>query len=223
MVAEIGAGLDDWQHLTFKPVTRTEAKTIAVAEIEKNGGQHELPDHDLHLWEAKMPGGTACRYLRLAPAPDRTAEVELWRDGKPVKIPAASRATALFAPYGKAKAALAWQAEVSIPSHPAPNSYLCVALHGEHGNNGAFAALRVDGQWIGAPQRAVSYPAVAFEHPPRNKSANYTYFFPVTEPMRGRTLEVVVLGLDGCDPALKPEVWTTTYPHPYASVEMTLE
>jgi hypothetical protein len=194
-----------------------------VAEITKDGGQHELHDHHLRVWEAKVPGGMTCRYLRLAPAPDRTTEVELWRQGKRLEIPASSRATALFAPYDKARAKLAWQAKISLPAQPAPNSHLCVALNGEHGKNGAYAALRMDGQWIGAPQRAVSYPAVAFEYPPASPSSNFTYFFPITPQMHGRSLEVVVLGLAGCDPALKPEVWTTTYPHPYESLEMVLE
>ncbi|MBE7499539.1 MAG: hypothetical protein HS113_04375 [Verrucomicrobiales bacterium] len=223
MPAEIGTTLDKWHPVVFKPVEPATCQRIAVAEITKNGGQHELHDHDLRHWEAKVPEGTACRYLRLAPAPDRTAEVGLWRKGKQLEIPATSRATALFAPYDKARAELAWQAKVSLPSHPAPNSYLCVALNGEHGRSGAYAALRMDGQWIGAPQRAVSYPAVVFEYPPRSPSSNFTYFFPVTQEMHGRNIEVVVLGLEGCDPALKPEVWTTTYPHPYESLEMVLE
>ena len=140
-----------------------------------------------------------------------------------MEIPASSRATALFAPYDKARAKLAWQAKISLPAQPAPNSHLCVALNGEHGKNGAYAALRMDGQWIGAPQRAVSYPAVAFEYPPAGPSSNFTYFFPITPQMHGRSLEVVVQGLAGCDTALMPEVWTTTYPHPYESLEMVLE
>jgi hypothetical protein len=223
MTAGIGTAFNVWHPVVFKPVESAANKMIAVAEITKNGGQHELRDHHLHVWEAKVPDGMACRYLRLAPAPDRTAEVEVWRKGEQLEVPAASRATALFAPYDKARAERAWQGKVSLPSHPAPNSYLCVALNGEHGKNGAYAALRMEGQWIGAPQRAVSYPAVAFEYPPASPSSNFTYFFPITPQMHGRKLEVVVLGLAGCAPALRPEVWTTTYPHPYNSLEMVLE
>ena len=223
MKAEIGTAFNGWHPVVFKPVEPATHKRIAVAEITKNGGEHELHDHHLHVWEAKVPAGMDCRYLRLAPAPDRTAEVEVWKNGAQLETPATSRATALFAPYDKARAERAWQAKISIPFQPSPNSHLCVALNGEHGKNGAYAALRMDGQWIGAPQRAVSYPAVAFEYPPASPSSNFTYFFPITPQMHGRSIEVVVLGLAGCAPALRPEVWTTTYPHPYESLEMILE
>jgi hypothetical protein len=223
MTAGIGTTIDRWHPVVFKPVKPATHQKIAVADITKDGGHHEFNDHHLHVWEAKVPAATAFRYLRLAPAPDRTTEVELWKQGEQLEVPVSSRATALFAPYDKARAELAWQAKISLPAQPAPNSYLCVALNGEHGKNGAYAALRMDGKWIGAPQRAVSYPAVAFEFPPRSPSSNFTYFFPITKEMHGRNIEVVVLGLKGCAPTLKPEVWTTTYPHPYESVEMVLE
>jgi hypothetical protein len=223
MTAGIGTTIDRWHPVVFKPVKPATHQKIAVADITKDGGHHEFNDHHLHVWEAKVPAATAFRYLRLAPAPDRTTEVELWKQGEQLEVPVSSRATALFAPYDKARAELAWQAKISLPAQPAPNSYLCVALNGEHGKNGAYAALRMDGKWIGAPQRAVSYPAVALEFPPRSPSSNFTCFFPITKEMHGRNIEVVVLGLKGCAPTLKPEVWTTTYPHPYESVEMVLE
>jgi hypothetical protein len=47
--------------------------------------------------------------------------------------------------------------------------------------------------------------------------------FQTRSQMHGRSIEVVVLGLAGCAPALQPEVWTTTYPNPYKSLEMVLE
>jgi hypothetical protein len=223
MSAEIGSTFDKWKPIIFQPIAHGTNKKIPVAEITKNGGEHKFHDHHLHVWEAKVPHGIVGRYLRLAPAPDRTAEVELWENGKPLKIPGTPRATMLFAPYEKARAALAWQSNISLPVHPAPNSRLCVALNGEHGKNGAYAALRIDGKWIGAPQRAVSYPAVAFEYPPLSQSSNFTYFFPITTEMHGKNIEVVVLGLEGCAATLRPEVWTTTYPQPYQSLELLLE
>jgi hypothetical protein len=159
----------------------------------------------------------------MTPAPQRTAAFEVLVGGVPVNLDVTPRATVLFAPHNKAPAELAWQARVAIPDNPAPNSTLCVALNGEHGREGAFAGLRLDGQWMGAAQRAVSFPAVVFEYGPATRSSNYTYFFPVTEAMRGRSLDVVVLGLAGCSAQLKPEAWITAYPNPYSSVDMVLE
>ena len=80
--------------------------------------------------------------------------------------------------------------------------------------------------WIennGGKQRAVSFPAVVFEYGPSKRAANNTCFFPITPEMRGKTMDVVVLGRVDCKPELKPEVWTTVYPNPYTSVEVLLD
>jgi len=69
----------------------------------------------------------------------------------------------------------------------------------------------------------VSFPAVVFEYGPSNRNANYTYFFPIAPEMRGKKLDGVVLGQAGCKPDLEAEVWTTVYPNPYTSVEVTFE
>jgi hypothetical protein len=150
-------------------------------------------------------------------------EVEIIKNGVRVEPAAARHATVLFSPYEKAKSQHAWQATVSIAPNPAPRSYLCVAINGEHGSNGACAALRNGATWVGATQRAVSFPAVVFEYGPSRRTANNTYFFPVTPEMQGKKLDVVVLGQADCGPEVKPEVWTTVYPNPYTSVELLLD
>jgi len=40
--------------------------------------------------------------------------------------------------------------------------------------------------------------------------------------MKGRRLEVVLLGQECCRPDIRPEVWTTTYPHPYQAIDLEL-
>ena len=223
MAAGIGTAFDVWHPVVFKPVEPAANKMIAVAEITKNGGQHELHDHHLHVWEAKVPNGMACRYLRLAPAPDRTAEVEVWRKGEHWKSRPRPAPPRCSLPTTRPRPNSPGRRKVSLPSHPAPNSHLCVALNGEHGKNGAYAALRMDGSVDRCPAAGGILPGGRLRVPPRIRSSNFTYFFPITPRMHGRSIEVVVLGLAGCDPALKPEVWTTTYPHPYESLEMVLE
>jgi hypothetical protein len=224
MSAEISNNLKAWQPIVFERTSSERRKQVKVAQIENNGGKHEYAGLDLLSWEADVPSDASFRYLRLAPAPQRTAEVEIFENGARKQIGETGRhATVLFAAYEQAKAELAWQASVSIAPNPAAGSYLCVALNGEHGANGAFAALRCGDSWIGATQRAVSFPAVVFEYGPSNRTANYTYFFPITREMRGKDLDIVVLGQAGCKPELEAEAWTTVYPNPYTSVEVTLE
>jgi len=44
----------------------------------------------------------------------------------------------------------------------------------------------------------------------------------VTEEMIGKTIEVVVLGLNREIPDLQPEVWITSYPIPFEKKELVL-
>jgi hypothetical protein len=66
----------------------------------------------------------------------------------------------------------------------------------------------------------------------RKTDRNTTYLIPVTEEMIGKRLEAVVLKLGSrkwsWSPVeaekvdLKPQVWITAYPNPYATVDITL-
>ena len=95
-------------------------------------------------------------------------------------------------------------------------------LAGKHGREGAFAALRVDGQWIGAPDRAVSFPTNVWEFRVEPKDSNDTYYIPVTPDMAGRSIDVVVLGLNKDMLDFKPEAWITAYPIPFEQKELVL-
>ncbi len=222
--AEVSADLKAWRPITFKLRSNCEPEQVKVAHIERNGGRHHYVDYNLLRWDAKVPEDTNWRYLRMAPAPQRTAEVELMCNGRRVQPDTDSKwhATTLFAPYEKARTKRAWEAKISIASNSAPDSYLCVAVNGKHGRDGVFAALRLDDKYIGATQRAVSFPAVVFENGPRNLNGNYTFYFPITSEMRGGTMDVVLLGQEECAPDIRPQVWTTTYPNPYTAVELEL-
>lgn len=173
-------------------------------------------------WTARIKDHAAFRYLRLEKAPARTSRIELFKSGNAV-APDRWHATNLFAPYDKAPAKKAWEATVKIPENPAPGSYLCVAIEGDHGKNGAFAGLRCDDGWIGSSQRAPSFPAVVFEFGPRITNKDNTYFFPITKGMLGEEVDAVVLGQEICDNKVEPKIWITTYPNPWSSVDLILE
>jgi hypothetical protein len=97
-----------------------------------------------------------------------------------------------------------------------------VALNGTHGDEGAYAALRVDGRPVGAPDRAVSFPSNTWEYYNVEKDGNYTYYFPLPESMAGKTIDVIVLILQGGKNSLKPEAWITASPAPWEKRELVL-
>jgi len=104
----------------------------------------------------------------------------------------------------------------------AENSYLAVAINGEHGVEGAYAALKINGEYVGAPSRAVSFPANPWENVTSKTGSNYTYFFPLTRDMINKPIEVFVLGYDADYPELESQVWITSYPIPYSEKIMTI-
>ncbi|CDD90703.1 putative uncharacterized protein [Tannerella sp. CAG:51] len=175
---------------------------------------------DLKTWESilfladttmNLKIGKEMRYLKLNPFPEAIAEVEVYAGGK--KLNSENfRASNLFA--DAVKCAGAWNGNFSLRQVP-KGSYLCVAINGRHGIEGAYATLKVDGRYIGAASRAVSYPANPWENATVLSDSNYTYFFPLDKSMEGKQIEVFVLGYESDKLNLKPEVWITAYPIPY--------
>ncbi|WP_146600588.1 discoidin domain-containing protein [Novipirellula aureliae] len=219
--AEVSKDLTSWKPVTFKR-TAVQEGNIKVADIQKNGGSSSLFDADVYTWELQSDRAQPFRYLRIFDAPQRVAEFAAWANNK--QLDASDwHATNLFAPFDAARPVAAWQAAAEIEDNTAEGSYLCVALDGKHGINKAFAALRVDGEWIGASQRAPSFPCVAWEYPARSQASNDTHYFPVTDAMRGKKIEIVVLGLTGGETNIKPHAWITSYYPPRESITLRLE
>ena len=105
----------------------------------------------------------------------------------------------------------------------APGSYLCIALNGTHGTEGAYAAAVIDGHLRGAPDRARSYPSNTWEYVNSRTDKNYTYYIPLDEKDTGKSIEVYVLGFDEKHLDFDPEVRITANPVPYRKVKLTLE
>jgi len=150
------------------------------------------------------------RYLRIAGAPRRIAEVEGYLNDKQADR-TKWRASNLFESYRNNPAENAWKFDFTL-QELAPNSYLSVALNGEHGNEGAYAALKIEDQYIGAPDRAVSFPSNTWEYFNVESESNYTYYFPMLPEYIGKKIEVVILGLKSGKAEFKPEVWLSAYP-----------
>ncbi|MGZ7065575.1 MAG: hypothetical protein ACXVI6_04390 [Candidatus Aminicenantales bacterium] len=75
---------------------------------------------------------------------------------------------------------------------------------------------------VGAQDRAVSFPSNTWEYYNVENDGNYTYYFPLPESTAGKTVDIVVLILQGGTNGVKPEAWMTSYPAPRAKRELVL-
>jgi hypothetical protein len=184
---------------------------------------------DLKNWKTIIyMGGTrmnipikgSMRYLKLNPHPDAISEVEVYYKGQKLN-PSAFRASNLFADSKRMKCVALWNKSFVL-DEIADKSYLSVAINGKHGEEGAYAALKIDGKLVGAPSRARSYPSNTWECPVRNTDSNYTYYFPLDDSMKNKKIEVFVMGYDKENLDFKPEVWISAYPIPYKEKRMTI-
>jgi len=163
---------------------------------------------------------TRLRYVRFSGTPDKIVEIEGFRNG--TKLDRSKwRASTLFARYSRVRARKAWQHSFTLREIP-EHSYLAIALNGEHGIEGAYAAIRVNGKPVGSPDRSVSFPANTWEYPARRSASNYTYYVPLTEDMKGAKIDAVVLGMRNGSDKFKPELWITAYPAPLSERMLTL-
>jgi len=175
----------------------------------------EVIQHGASLFIYPQPG--KWRYFRMREAPERVAEFEAW-NGENQLARDKWQGNNLFAHPDAVPAVGAWSAK-TVVDEITPTSYLCVAVDGEHGIEGCYAAIRVGDQLIGASSRAVSYPSNAWEYPVRTPKTGYTYFFPLDESHVGKELEIVLLGMKGGGKDLKPTVWLTARELPFQVVK----
>ena len=169
---------------------------------------------------AKIPDDKVFRYVRIQGAPQRIAEIEAYFHGEKVDR-TMWRASNLFFSYRDKTAEAAWSTSLKLEEIP-KNSYLAIALNGRHGDEGAYAAVRINGQACGAPGRAVSFPSNTWEYYNVEVDSNYTYYIPLSDAKIGQTIDVVVLVLKGGENAFKPEVYLTAYPIPFVSKNLVL-
>lgn len=134
------------------------------------------------------------------------------------------RASNLFAAYTKRPATAARSATITLNEF-VRGSRICIALHGKHGRDGAWAAARIDGKLIGCPDRAVSFDCNPWEYDGRIRQADsgYTYYLPVTEDMIGKPIELVALTLTGGTDSYRAQAWITPGPEHRSHVGLWLD
>ena len=168
----------------------------------------------------QFPPDEPIRCLRIDDSPDRVAEIEGFRGS--IRLDRSKwHASNLFGPYAKAPAVAAWSLSFML-DEASEGSYLAIPVVGRHGRECAYAALRIDDKFIGAPDRSLSYPSNVWEYCNAESDSDYTYYVPVTKEMLNRRTDVVVLILKGGYNDVKPELWITAYPVPFESKELVL-
>jgi hypothetical protein len=163
-------------------------------------------------------GGQSVRYVRTNLVPSKLAEIRGVAGGKEIDR-GGWRMTYLFPAFRKVQKA--WSLPFVLEKAPAAG-FLAVPCNGEHGRDGAWVALRVDGKIVGPSDRAPSFPVNPWEYPVRKTEGNHTFFIPVTPEMVGKKCEVVVLGFDSAKTAFTPEVWQTVSASPWRSKTLIL-
>ncbi len=161
------------------------------------------------------------RYIRFSGTPDRITEIYGFLDGRELDREQ-WRGSNLFSHYNRFTADTAWSISTQI-NEIHPGSYIAVALEGEHGIEGAYAALRIDGEFVGAPDRSPSYPCNPWEYPVAKAKSHYTYYIPLNKEMEGKKIDIVVLGMKGGEKNFRPESWLTCYPRPHLRKELIIE
>jgi hypothetical protein len=222
-------------------VDRVVIRTRDRESVDLNPALHRFTEDavaevspDLHTWTAigpawrgkgtisvlKVPAERPIRYLRIAGAPRRIAEVEAYLDGRALSR-TGWRASNLLHSYEDKQATAAWTLSFVLEEIP-KHAVLAVAVNGRHGNEGAYTALRIDGELVGAPDRSVSYPSNTWEYYNVERDSNYTYYFPLDTSLAGRTIDAVVLITEGGTNDVKPAAWLTAYPIPFKARELIL-
>lgn len=206
----------------------TQAQDSTLIDNEQLGAEFS---QDLRSWTAAdevivrgstlsiyPPAGT-WRYVRMRQAPERVTEVEAWRGE--LRLPRPSwTGSNLFAHPAARPAVRAWSATTTL-TEITPTSYLCLAIEGEHGHEGCYAALRIGDELVGAPDRAISYPSNPWENPPRRMATGYTYYFPLDAAQVGEEIEVVLLGMKDGGAKLQPTLWLTARELPFTSTPVS--
>ena len=161
------------------------------------------------------------RYIRIPSAPQRIVEVEGFFQGTAIDTDAWS-ASNLFAHPSALDVKKMWTVEYK-PYEIPKGSYLCIALEGKHGVEGAYVGAMVDSKYIGCPDRSVSYPSNTWEYLTARRDSNYTYYLPLTKDMKKKSISIFVMAYDEENLDFIPKLYITTNEIPFQEAELILK
>jgi hypothetical protein len=97
-----------------------------------------------------------------------------------------------------------------------------VAVNGKHGYEGALASFKIDGKYLGCPDRSPSFLSNFWESTIVQKDGNYTFYLPLTFDLKGKQIEAFVMAFNDELSNLKPEIWISAYPIPFEEKKLVL-
>jgi hypothetical protein len=202
---------------------------FSLLPLKQDEGNYVEISTDLKSWERltylagtemSVSVGKPVRYLRFKYFAQQITEIEGITEG--IKLDRSRwKASNLFAHPSDKKPYKTWKTTIQLDEVPT-NSYLCVALNGKHGREGAYAAAKIDGKLVGAPDRAPSYLSNPWESFDYRADKNYTFYIPVKEEDKGKSIEVFVFACNKEYLDLDPELWISAYPQPWERIQLEL-
>lgn len=190
---DFSADLGEWKSTYLENIENGEVVTeeFLVHNI------HNIIERDGRHRVAVYPVNGSIRYFRLPVPMDRIYKIALVKDGKELELKNPHVNNLL--PAGReVKYAKEYQIRVNSADYR-DGCYIAVGFEGEHGVEGAYAILDIDGKYYSAYDRARSYQANVWEcyvAGSRAQKDYYTYYFKVTPDMCDRDITVRALGLD---------------------------
>lgn len=222
----VGVCLDlgEVQHLDKLVIESFDEYSISPLRIYE--GINAFVSKDMKQWqtitfttgvkmEIDLKDVDAFRYLRFGATPLRISEITGYAGG--VEIDRTNwRASNMFRIYGwdGFHARKAWKNEFVLDDF-SKGAYLCVAVNGIHGVEGTMVGFKVDGEYVGAPDRAPSFTSNVWEFRNLRGDKNYTYYLPLTEDMKGKNIETYIMAFNSHQSDLEPKVWITSYELPF--------
>ena len=141
------------------------------------------------------------------------------KDGNKIVL-TAPHANNMLAPYAKTAFTSARSLKVTLPENYADGAYIAVGTDGIHGVEGVYCALEVDGQPVGAYDRACSYPFNNWEYIAPNPESGFTYYFRLTPEMKGKEITLHAFYKEDCQVVTKAWVCDSNFKAPIAELNI---
>lgn len=171
------------------------------AEVHQEGSQLRIT----------MSSKNAFRYLKIAEAPFRVAEIEGLLNGK--KVSRKDWKVSNLFPGTFKHPQIAWQEQIML-TEAGRNSYLALPVPGNYPADGVIAVLGIGGKVIAPNDRSPSFLYNNWEHY-ETKNGNHTFYFPVTPDMLNKPITVSVISNAEGMQHIRPELWLCNFKKPY--------
>jgi len=158
------------------------------------------------------------RYVIMEKAPLRITEINAYKHGTRLNRDK-WRASNLFQMFWSETKHVkeVWKHEFTLDEIQ-DGAYLCVAIEGVHGYEGAFAGFKIDGEYVGCPDRAPSFQCNPWESNVCGSDRGYTYYLPLTKDMIGKKIEAYAFSVGRIDEKprdISADLWISAYPIPF--------